>query len=168
MFEKIKQIQQFGCPAKRNPDGVHYVKTMMKPIAPILLFATLSVMNGCTAMPSSKAPDTLNSAPQTQYDALLGVGPAEFRVHGRCAACCACAACRVGACTRDICSVGRDCCDADAHTHSIHHCKPEEEHHGHHHSAWDVACRREGLVAIIPVRPTAAVGHPVHRRPIFF
>ncbi|AKV98669.1 MAG TPA: hypothetical protein DCQ60_09485 [Marinobacter adhaerens] len=32
-------------------------------------------MNGCTAMPSSKAPDTLNSAPQTQYDALL-VNPA--------------------------------------------------------------------------------------------
>lgn len=43
----------------------------MKLFTPFLLFSTLSVLIGCTAMPSSKTPDALTTAPQTQYDALL-------------------------------------------------------------------------------------------------
>ena len=43
----------------------------MKPIAPALLLASLSALNGCTAMPSSNASNTLSPAPQSQYDALL-------------------------------------------------------------------------------------------------
>lgn len=43
----------------------------MKFLAPALLFATLSALNGCTAMPSSKARDATLPAPQTQYDARV-------------------------------------------------------------------------------------------------
>ncbi|MDY6841587.1 MAG: ChaN family lipoprotein [Pseudomonadota bacterium] len=43
----------------------------MKLLAPALLLATLSALNGCTAMPSSKAPKARLTAPQTQYDARL-------------------------------------------------------------------------------------------------
>jgi uncharacterized iron-regulated protein len=43
----------------------------MKLYAPALLIAALSALNGCTAMPSSKAPEVTLTAPQTQYDARL-------------------------------------------------------------------------------------------------
>ena len=43
----------------------------MKPFAPALLIATLFALNGCTAMPSSKAQDAVLTAPQTQYDASI-------------------------------------------------------------------------------------------------
>lgn len=43
----------------------------MKLLAPALLFASLSALNGCTAMPSSNAQEATLSAPQTQYDARI-------------------------------------------------------------------------------------------------
>ncbi len=43
----------------------------MNVFAPALLIATLSALNGCTAMPSSKDPDAVLTAPQTQYDARI-------------------------------------------------------------------------------------------------
>jgi uncharacterized iron-regulated protein len=43
----------------------------MKLFAPALLFASLSALNGCTAMPSSNAQEATLSAPQTQYDAPI-------------------------------------------------------------------------------------------------
>lgn len=43
----------------------------MNVFAPALLIATLSALNGCTAMPSSKAPDAVLKPPQTQYDTLI-------------------------------------------------------------------------------------------------
>ncbi len=43
----------------------------MKPLMPALLLATLAALNGCTAMPSSKAQEAKLPAPQTQYDFRL-------------------------------------------------------------------------------------------------
>lgn len=42
----------------------------MKPLAPALLFTTLFVLNGCTAMPSTSSPKNL-TMPQTLYDARI-------------------------------------------------------------------------------------------------
>ncbi|WP_417567294.1 ChaN family lipoprotein [Marinobacter sp.] len=42
----------------------------MKPLAPTLLFTTLFVLNGCTAMPSTSSPKNL-TMPQTLYDARI-------------------------------------------------------------------------------------------------
>lgn len=56
---------------EKDPDCDQNVRNTMKVLAPALLLATLSALNGCTAMPSSKARDTTLPAPQTQYDAQI-------------------------------------------------------------------------------------------------